>query len=363
MSSRDIDVQINRDPGALAELSPEWSELADAAGARFYAQPFWALTWWRRRGRGVPHVVTVRSHGSLVALAPLFVERVARVDVARFLGYDLGPVSELLVAPGHPGAAEALWSALLGHGRFVADLRFHRREGEAFAALRRSPEDLWRAELGPACPTIRLSGSWAAYREARPSGLRRKLRRAAAAAEREGVELDLVVVEAPDEVVARLPDVTAIFDAAEAAQPRLHFLAEPYRGFTAAMLEAAAQEKRLALVLLYVRGRPAASAFFFRSGDTLAYSGPRFDPAFAAFSPGHLVLERAVEHAFAVGMAEVDLLIGDTPYKREWSTDVYDTYRLIAASSGRLHRASALVEFGVRSYPRRVPVTLEPLRW
>lgn len=71
----------------------------------------------------------------------------------------------------------------------------------------------------------------------------------------------------------------------------------------------------------------------------MSYSGPRFDPDFSAESPGHLVLQALVTEAFSdPRVSEVDLLVGDSRYKREWATSSYAAMKVRGASIGTLHR-------------------------
>ncbi len=324
----------------LEALSESWAALSDAAGARHYAQPFWCLAWWRHFGHGDLHVVTVESEGRLLALAPLRRSHRFGIDVLTFPGRDLGPVMEIVVAPGEEQAAEELWMNLQGHGRWVLDLPNHRLGGSAVKVLRRMEGSNCAVTLEATCPTVQTSSSWDEFLKGRDGNLRRKLRRANQAAEREGLPLRVEIGERPEDVDRLLPDLDHIYEIAERAQPRLHFLAGELRAFTIEILQEAARAKRLALVVLYVDEQPVATAFGFRSGDALCYSGPRFDPAFSQLSPGHLVLAALIEHAHRIGVAEVDLLLGDTRYKREWSTGSYDTVRIEAASSSLLYLAT-----------------------
>ncbi|MDQ6784366.1 MAG: GNAT family N-acetyltransferase [Actinomycetota bacterium] len=341
-----MNVRIVTSYTELTALGGAWAALADATGGSHYTQPFWCLAWWRHFGRGALHVAVAESRGRLVALAPLYRVRVAGVDRLRFLGSGLRPVSEILVASGQESAAAQLWATLLSSSRSLIELQGYRQAGLGLRALRQAEGRPWIAELAGACPTITLTGSLADYMGRRPSGLRRKLRKAQELSDQEAASLDVSVATDPGGVDRRLRDATAVFDAAETAAPRLHLLADPYRDFTAEMLHAAAAQQRLALFVLYVAERPAATAFALRSGTTWGYSGPRFDPALHRYSPGHLVLRAIVEHAYAAGADGVDLLSGDARYKREWSTGGYDLLTIYGASSPALlgsRRALALL--------------------
>jgi len=326
-------VQVLRSPSEMGDLPERWAALADTDGARHYAQPFWSLAWWRHLGHGELHVAVVESGGRLAALAPLYRRRRLGVDTLRFLGSDILGVSEVLVAPGQDTAGDELWAFLLDQPRCMLELRHHRLAGGGIDTLRRAENHAWKAQRGPASPVVDIAGSWDDYWRGRRKNFRREVERRHRVAERERLPVKVEVVVEPGDVEKRLQDVTAVFDAAERAQPKLHFLAGDYRPFTIDMLQWAAEESRLALFILYFDDRPAATAWTFRSGTRISAGGTRFDPAFGRLSPGHLLWRVMLEHAFAGDFTEVDLGPGDMPYKREWSTGSYDTLEITASSS------------------------------
>jgi CelD/BcsL family acetyltransferase involved in cellulose biosynthesis len=330
-------VQVLRSPSELGDLPEQWAALADAAGARHYAQPFWSLSWWRHFGSGELYVAAVECGGRLTALAPLYRRRHFGVDTLRFLSSDILGVSEILVAPGCGAAGDELWDFLLHRPRCLLDLRHHRFAGGGMEALRRAENHTWRAQLGPASPFVHIPGSWDDYWQSRREKFRSELERRRRRAEREQLPARVEVAVQPGDVDKRLADMTAVFDVAERAQPKLHFLAGAYRPFTIDMLERAAEQSRLALFVLYLGDRPAATSWTFRCGTRISGGGSRFDPDFRRFSPGHLLWHAKLKHAFSSGCTEVDLGPGDMPYKREWSTGSYDTLDVTAFSSRAAH--------------------------
>jgi len=348
-------VQVLRSPSEMGDLPERWAALADTAGARHYAQPFWSLAWWRHLGHGELHVAVVESGGRPVALAPLYRQRRFGVDTLRFLGSDILGVSEVLVAPGHDAAADELWAFLLDRSRSVLDLRHHRFAGGGIDSLRRAENHAWQARLGPASPLVDIAGSWEDYWRSRREKFRDEIQRRRRVAEREKVPARVEIVVEPGDIEKRLPEMTAVFDAAERAQPKLHFLAGAYRPFTVDMLQRAAELSRLALFVLYFGDRPAATSFTFRSATRMSGGGSRFDPAFRKLSPGHLLWYAKLEYAFATGCTEFDLGAGDMPYKREWSTESYDTLDITAFSSRTVHGFHAAeTEFASSRLVRKV---------
>jgi CelD/BcsL family acetyltransferase involved in cellulose biosynthesis len=340
-----VTVHVASTQEEVSRLTDRWSALADAAGSRHYAQPFWCMPWWRHRGRGELHVAFVENDEQLVALAPLYSQRILGVEVLRFLGSEFSQVSEVLVADGHHESGAELWRSLFSRKRCVLDLRGFRQGSQGLTVLREQMErGPWSARLDTACPVVATLGSWETYLGNRKQALGRKLRRAERFIERDHLSMRVDVVRDRQTLAERWDDIVSVFNAAERAHPRLNFFAEPYVGFTSEMLEECADQSRLGLYLLYLDDRPVATALMYRSGTTLCYSGPRFDPDHAQYSLGHLVLRSIIKDAFEGEISEVDLLWGDTPYKREWSTGSYEALAVSAAHSRRLHLLQTLAE-------------------
>jgi CelD/BcsL family acetyltransferase involved in cellulose biosynthesis len=290
-------------------------------------------------------VAVAYDRTSLIALAPFHERRIAGLNVLRLLGHGLGAVSEVLVAPGRDDGAEAIWDAIAGSRRRVLELVEYRYNQAGLLALRRSTA--WDSELKirDVCPIIAAPGS---LKEVLAGGSYRRLRQALNRADRnlekEGLTHRAEVVTEWERLCEVLDDVVVVFDEAERHNPRLNYLAPPWRDFTLDLLKIQANQGRLAVFLGYIGGQPASVAVTLRAGVTLGYWGTRFDPAFSRFSPGHLLLRYIVDYASNdPELHEVDLLLGDQPYKRQWATSTYDTVSVVAASPGMLPLAKVLL--------------------
>ena len=320
-------------------LGQEWDELADAAGVGPLSRPAYALTWWEHLGSGRLLVTVAREHGRLVALAGLHERRVGPVTVARWLGHGLGTVAQPLVRPGHEEAARALGEALARPGRVLqlVECRADAVGLEQVAAVgargrrtRVTPRDV--------CPVADLEGDDGLALLQRPAA--RNLRSNLARADRRLVAAGLGFrVEVLDDVAAleaRLPEILGIHDAAEAAQPRQHLLRPPYDGFLLGYMRTEIGAGRAVAFLGYVADRPAAFRFALCSGDTLSLTLTRFDPALSDYRPGHLLWREVYRWAAGRGLRRVDLLLGASQTKKQWSTGSYDTVDVTSGTPAAL---------------------------
>jgi CelD/BcsL family acetyltransferase involved in cellulose biosynthesis len=319
-----------------------WYELAAQRRSRAFTHPFWCIPWYLRLCKGRPFVITVTEGGALVALAPFFERPFPGLGLVRFLGHGLGAVSAPLVAIGREEVLCEIWSAALSGRRFL-DLMEYDSTGSGVQALLSLDGRQHSVVKRDVCPVIRLGRSFESWLDGSDKELRRILRRAERALGASGAEYRVEVVTELDRLRSVLPEIVAVHDAAEAANPRQHLLADPWAAFTRDMFRAAADVGRLRLFVGRVDGRAVSFMVMLLGAGTMAMWLNRFDPAFAWISPGHLTLRAVVEHAIAEGLDEVDLLLGAPRYKRLWCKESYDTLTVHAASSSAAFRMGRMM--------------------
>ena len=342
------------DPTRAEQLVPEWEALARRCGAGPLSFPDYCLSWWEHLGSGRLLLATVRDgEGTLLALAPLHERGVGPARVVRWLGHGLGTIAQVLLEPGREDAARALWAAVARRGRVLELL-----EARADRPGLPDPGVLdgrgRRTTIAPRdrCPVSDLSDDdgLGVVRARGNKNLRKSLKRADAALERQGSAFTATVATDPAGVEALLPQVREVFDAAEADRPRQHFLRPPYEPMTLDYLLGRAADGAAAVLVGLVDGRPAC----FQAGmlddvagvRTLSLWLARFHPDFADLKPGYLMQRATFTWAAGAGVTRVDLLLGDTQTKRQWSTGSYATCE-VTSGHPLLLRAAALAESGL----------------
>ena len=326
-------VEVIDDIGELHALEPAWTALADACGARVYDHPWWALPWWEHLGRGTLAVAAVREGSDLVGLGLFHEVGPAGGRIVRFLGHGLGSVHRLLVSPGRDDVADALWRSVLGRPGRVVQLFEYEEAAPGLDLLRRRVPSTCRVTGSEVCRAAELCDSFEQYWASRPKNLRRTVRRAQELAAESGIALEVDVVTSSDAVPAALEKMAAVFGAAERAHPRLNFFEGAYREFARTIVASAVERGSGWVVLVEADGDPIATETAFVGGRTATAGMARYDPAFARYSPGHLAARASFEQAFATGLAEMDLSVGDQPYKRLWTEREYRTVDVWASSS------------------------------
>jgi CelD/BcsL family acetyltransferase involved in cellulose biosynthesis len=130
------------------------------------------------------------------------------------------------------------------------------------------------------------------------------------------------------------------------------------------LLQACAEKGILRLGLAWLDGAPvAAQAWIVAHGRAEIYK-VAYDERFKAFAPGTLLTATLMQHVMEVdGVTEVDYLIGDDHYKRNWMSERRERWGIVAYNlrslpglAGFAREALGRIVKHVRSRLRRVPV-------
>ncbi|MGN6189230.1 MAG: GNAT family N-acetyltransferase [Conexibacter sp.] len=318
------EIELVTDIASLDALAPEWDALAVANGLP-QMSPAWVLAWWRHVAPegSVPRTVAVRDGKQLVGVAPFYVEPDAdgRRDY-RLPGIELAGRLAPLALDGREWEVAAAIGAALAHAEPRPDaLRFEGIPLEAhwLTALR----DGWPGALRPPLRLTQTEGNpttslaepsfddWLAGRSANFRQQMRRLRRRFA--DTGGVSRvatrDTLAADAA--VLARLHAQRW----AGRGHSNLVDLGERFSAFVVELGERLLDRERFALRVLELDGQPICAQLFVRAGGTTLFVNGGWDERHAALKPSLLCLLDAVEEAFALNQARIDLGVGVQSYK------------------------------------------------
>jgi CelD/BcsL family acetyltransferase involved in cellulose biosynthesis len=332
------------DAGAgVAEIerrSEEWDALADRAGASPFLRPGWIAAWWRAFGRGRLEILTAESGGRLEAVLPVVhrhggihapsnwhTPQYGLLEAAR--GAGSGMVGELFAAA--PQVSLGFVSSLTAEvQRYCDSAHAHR-----YRTLVRTQER---------SPLVVMDGDWESYERGLSTGLRRDLRRCRRRLGEHGrVWLDV------HEDVSRLGEALELERLGWKEQAGTAIASRPEtQQFYTDVAHWASQRGWLRLIFLRVDER--AVAFQFALEDGCAHLGLKsgFDPQFRAMSPGRLIVEASLEHAFAIGLKRFEFMGTADAYKLRFANDTYDRLLFQAFAP----RPAGQVLYGAFAYGR-----------
>ena len=305
--------------GRTESLAAEWEALADRAGATPFARAGWVAVWAaafaprrleilaaRRDGRLAGLLAVARGRGGTRSAAnahtPHFEILAEDPVVARMLVDELYAERPRSVALAYLDPSAAGWTAALAGARAA-------RYRTATRVVLRSPY-------------VTVAGEHEAYLRSRRRGfladLRRRRRRLA--------ECGAVTFEACEggPLSGPLLDELLVLEAAgwKAARGTAIAGRASTRRFYTAVTAWAAARGTLRLLVLRLDGRPLAALLGVQEDGVHYLLKGGFDPQYARYSPGQLVLAEAIERGFADGLRRIELGGGADPYKLQWADAV-----------------------------------------
>jgi len=328
-----METRLIKDSTGFASLEPFWNRLVAGSVANTCHSTFeWLFTWWKHFGVDRLLLLIVAYEDSVpVGLAPLYADTFAAVSRnLHFIGQGLSDYADFITPRDRPDVTEALVSALL-------DLRssWDGMDLEEIPALSPNKAFLDRViEAGrvPAvwqttvrCPYLPIKGSWEAFYATMGKGFRHEVRNKLNrwnklnSCQRNGLELRYVDRREVDSVF--VDEVVALSDERRSADDhRSPFLDHPDQEFLREVLPLMGRRNQLRVGELRCGDALLAFMLGYQWQGVVSTWNTQYDPTYADYSLGRIVLVSFAEQSFREGCHELDFMRGEEPYKFQWTT-------------------------------------------
>ena len=310
-------------------------EVLDQPEAFPGAEPFQTLPWFRNFAatalapvHSLRVVLAEDSTRGLVACLPLLASTVRHYGLrqrrvaalANFYSPLFGPAVHANSLAGE----HAIANGLSAFGAELADIdRFDLHPLDTAAAFYTQAQTALGA-LGFRVDTYHCFGNWFVkvegldfdrYLAERPSRLRNTLHRAQRRLAREARGDIEIVIEPGVRLESAITEYQAVY-AASWKRP------EPHPAFMPGLCRMAAGHGWLRLGVLRIDGRAAAAQVWLVKDAKASIFKLAYDAAFERFSPGTILTAALMRHVLDVDrVVEIDYLMGDEPYKRDWMVE------------------------------------------
>lgn len=314
-------------------LHEEWDILLKNSSAD---SPFlshqWLQSWWEVYGHGELHIITCRDPASreLVGVLPLFRFRTGAlptVTMLRFLGSE-HISSDFLDCLARRGWEDRVFSACLAallNNTSKWDVIELQDMDEAspfctFMAGADIPKLEMIRDTGKRCPFLVFPESWDVLLKGLSRKMRQRIGNRSRALELAGT-VELERVTDPASIREAIDDLFRLrLDRLEQKRVSLERITSDYRRFHSLAMERLLSCGRLRLYFLRINGKRVAFTCFFSGSDRLFYYQTGFDRNWGKHSVGYVLLNMAVEQAINDGLAVIEFLRGQQPYKYDWTT-------------------------------------------
>jgi CelD/BcsL family acetyltransferase involved in cellulose biosynthesis len=296
-------VQLTDD---LDALRPEWSELASRT-QNVFASAEWISAWWSHFGGDRPLAVTALrdSGGSLRAVLPLYLWMERPLRIARFMGHGAGDQLGPICAPGDEQAVSrairdllrnGFWDVLVGEQLPAADAWAKRLAGRTLSR--------------EGYPVLRFSGSWDDTTSTWSRRLLKELRRDDRRL-REDHDVQVRLVSERSDLETGLDTLFRLHRARWPEGTRF----ERREAFHREFARRAFDNGWLRLRITEADGEAIAARLGFRFFGVESGYQSGWDPKYAEYSIGILLVADTIRAAHADGMQEYRFLRGGEAYK------------------------------------------------
>ncbi len=315
-----IKLEVIRDLADLpAKFYEEWSCLhAAILHSTPFQSPEWLLTWWKYFGSGQPRIFCFRDDDNcLVGLIACFLHDWNGRRQLTLLGSGVSDYLEPLVAPAHRvSIVQQLASYLESSESWDLCDWQDLSADSALLSLRNSRALCVYTEPDLPCSQIPLSDSFAQFWNARPSGLRRNVKRYRQKAE----EIAPVVFEHTPACDPTYLDALIRLHSArwrEQGEPGM-ISANRSGQFLRDVCRLLAEKQELLFFGLKFQGEIAAVILGFPHRNEIYAYLSAFDPAYGAFGLGRTLLFESIRYASNHGYTSWNFLRGEESYKADW---------------------------------------------
>lgn len=302
----------------LEELIPEWEVLYRQTAPR---NPFLSAEWTRAYLKTVGlltelFVVTLRSGGRLVGIAPLCIERRAGFRVLRFISEDRSDYLGFLGASDRPAAAQELIDEIVALAKEwdLAVLKGLTPDYSGLSHVRIPASAQSHSTVATTSRYTAADVDWDELHEIGPSWLKRTRKRLPRFL-RDGWVLERFTGA---EAAARLDLVSQVEARSWKARQNVMRL-QPGGGqeLLRHAFETLGTRGEMQLWMAFLDGRPGAYRIdFFLPKQVWIYQ-LGYDQEFHRASVGSFLGYTALKDAWSAGIREYDFLSGDEPYKAE----------------------------------------------
>jgi len=330
-------VELIDEDKPFRDLESRWTDLHVAAA---HPSPFmsweWGSTWWDFFGTGRLHVVALQGNGGLRGLAPLYRhEGPWGMSMLRQIGSGQSDYLDFLVrSDGAEKGYDDLIQAVLASSD--SDLILLEQVPPNRLAILRSRAKttgsyLQVKERGH-CYIAELPPRWEDYLAGLGSNERYNIGRRSRTLEKQhgaafrrfdqpGDDLDRKMDDFFDLMMNRLTMRGRVLAADEKIS----------RGFHKSIAQRFAAKGWLNLCCLEKDGRMIAGLLSFEYGGTLFYYHSGFDPGWAKYSVGMVLMAKCIEEGIGRGIRQFDFMRGRAAYKLKWKVRETPYYRVTMA--------------------------------
>ncbi|MDI6759289.1 MAG: GNAT family N-acetyltransferase [Candidatus Brocadiaceae bacterium] len=335
-----MEVRFIGDTEGIKAIEPQWESLLGKVGSvPVFLTREWVRNWLKLLcTKTKPFIFTLWNGNELKAFFPLGLKSTFFVKRLEFIGHDDGDYLDFIVDTDSKEASiEILISSLREKkGQWdVCDLKDFPEESSNYELLRELLKkegwkaisyDTWR------CPYLEINGDWDSFLKQQDKKFKYNLKQRKRHLESLG-KLEFKKIQAREELEHYLPQVFEIHRKRWKGYAIYSRFSTPGgQEFYSELARDYLARKMLRLDLLLLNEKVIAFSYSFQWNGRYLHYTPAYDPCYAKYASGMILLMHILEDAFKSGLREIDFTRGELQYKSRWISGARQNKRIVFSS-------------------------------
>lgn len=319
-----------------------WNEiLSQSNDANIQLTYEWLSIWWEVFGNDKKlSLITVTDGDKIIGIAPLIITRIIGkaglvLRKLTFIGYGITDYHNLIIAnEKREEALRILIDFIIDHKKNWDVVHFNNIRGDSpnLPILRNILEDTSLTvteRINIQSPYISIDRDWTSYFNALSKNVRSDIRRRLNYLSRME-KAELIHLHKVEDITGTLDIIKSIHVKCRQAKGETSLYADENKfKFVSMIMKQFSDRKWLDIVFLKLNDRIIAYSLGFVYDNTVSYWNAGFDPEFSKLSPGKMLLYHWIRDSFEAGYREFDFMIGEEPYKFQWTSRVRPNYEFL----------------------------------
>lgn len=359
-------VEILQTIEEFEKLESDWNSLLESCEEQsFFLTWHWLFTWWAHfSAQGKLYIVVLKSQDQeIFGIAPLYIKKKSNPfsqNVLTFLGST--PISsdflDIICAPEHKNyVAKSLASHFTKNTKQWSAIQLCDTLEKSVCSTSLRGELLEKGFKhthlsSQICPYMSIPPSLEELQSTLSSRLRNTIKRKLKKAEKAGITFSSETQ--PTEIEQQM---LSLFDLHQKRwQSNDHsgsFSKEGIRSFHLDIAKYNLPKNSLVLFTLKQAGKTIAILYSFKHNNKIYYYQSGFDPDYSEYSPGTILMWKAIEHSMENGLEHFDFLRGDEGYKSLWTNTQSTTSNTIYYRSSNIGLATSLLILNIKNKIKR----------
>ncbi len=326
----------------LLDLKENWDKiLAQSESDNIFLTHEWVTTWWKHFGHNKElFVLVIMKEEEPIGIVPWMMTRIWRknniLKKIEFIGTGLATWGDFILTNKKSECVDAVIKYLKSEPNAwtMIDMR-NTYLGSGNMDILKNVSDknglIYRSDLDSVCPYFEISSDWESFHDKTFSKKTQRYRRRDFRRLQKRGETNFIHVtdlySYPD-VINKIIRLDQKKSNQKGSEGRSLFDIEELKKFMTNILSTFSTNGWLHIALLELDNETISYFIGFQYSGTYYAWTTAYDPGFAYYSPGKLLMENVIQRCFNKKYNEIDLLRGASTFKSEWTNHKRESFRV-----------------------------------